>query len=161
MRPADAFLKQVEQAQQALLPLTYVFAGDTARCLHMLRALPVDQWKRLCHPWPESIEVLLEGVPPAFVRLSSDLIAREFAPAMLRSKLLIESSLFEHPVALPEPAFVLAQLLVDPDPLTVTQVADLLRCLPRDFDLESVRVLLKAVGKGEKYETLQAVAYVL
>ena len=48
--------------------------------------------------------------------------------------------------------------LTESDPLKVTRIADRLRCVrpDEDVDLEEVRSLLKAVRSGGLYETLPA-----
>ncbi len=157
MHDGDRFLGQIEEARKTLTG--YAFAGDTARCLWMLDRLPVERWKKWARPWPRKLEIVSDHDPPhAVAFLSQDKVAQEFGPSMLRSREDVSSPALMGSVPLVAPPYVLAQLLLSPEPLIVTQIAGLLRCLPRDFDLESVRILLKAVGEGERYETLRDVA---
>jgi len=145
---------------------TYAIAGDAARCLWMLEALPggsVDVWTRLCHPWPRVIEVVgVEGELPAGAVQDSSGIAREFGPAMLAQRHL--AALPGCVVPLAAPPFVLAEILLEDDVLKATRIADLMRVLEmggRPVDIEDVRVLLKAVRAGETFALLAEVAAVI
>lgn len=144
-----------------------VIAGDAARCLWMLETLPgrnLDLWKRICHPWPATVDLVgaANAILPEGATRDTGAIAREFEPAMVRTA--TEVTLPAGPARLVAPAFVLAEILLEEDPLKATRLADLLRCLEmggRLIDLEDVRVLLKAVRAADRYELLVSVARVI
>ena len=152
--PSERFLASAAEVTRVLEPSSYAISGNAARCLWMLHGLSassLDLWRRVSHPWPTEVDVV--GVdPPPPARRDEGPIAREFGPAMLRSKEEVEAGPLRVPLV--EPAFVLAALMSEDDLLRVARVASLLRCLERvgrSIDPEDVRHLLKAVGKGHRF----------
>ena len=140
--------------------IPYAFSGDTARCLWILAKVPgasLELWRKICHRWPKTIAQV--GGPGE----DQSPIALECRPAMLNTRVYHLLPGFSDPVPLVRPAFVLAQLMTESDPLKVTRVAELLRCVrpDEDVDLEEVRALLKAVRAGHLYESLLQVVQVV
>ena len=159
---ADRSQRFLDDVKQAIARETapYAFSGDTARCLWILAKVPgasVDLWRKICHRWPKQI-TQVGGSNEDHSR-----IALECRPAMLNTCVQTVLPGFPDPVPLVRPAFVLAQLMTESDPLKVVRVAELLRCIrpDEDVDLEEVRSLLKAVRAGHLYESLLQVVQVV
>jgi len=166
----EALLESVARITSSLGEQSFAISGDAARCLWMLDSLTTKYdaalWKKICHPWPAEVTVVTAtdlALPDGSLRDQSP-IAIEFGTSMIRDRQFIAIPGSSVRTPLVQPAFVLAEILLENDPLRVTRIADLLRCLEagdRALDIEEVRVLLKAVKAGEHFGLLAEVAAIL